>query len=145
MTAKKSTTASSAPKKKAAKKKAAAGNKKATAKKKASAKKKAAVAAPKKSLPDEPNGPATPPAEAEAAAPPIRPEGSFSSMDVTLGHVFALKPRVDKSFRNNDFAEARRALADEIYTDRSEAARAVAEKALSITQGSANRPEKRRR
>jgi hypothetical protein len=66
-------------------------------------------------------------------------------MDVTLGHVFALRPRVNTSFRPQSFAEARRALAEERYADLGEAARAVAEEALSITREGAARPERHRR
>jgi hypothetical protein len=146
MSAKKTTTGSSTPKKKAAKKKATPGKKKAAAKKKAApAKKRAADAAPKKAASKESVADTPIQKEAQPAAPPVRPEGSVSSMDVTLGHVFSLKPRVNKSFRSNDLSQARRALADRVYADLAEAARAVAEEALSITRGAANRPEKRRR
>jgi hypothetical protein len=57
-----------------------------------------------------------------------------SSMSVNLGHVFALRPRVSKTFRQADFLTARLRLQDEKYASIEEAARAVAEKALELTQ-----------
>jgi hypothetical protein len=66
-------------------------------------------------------------------------------MDVSLGHVFALRPRVNTSFRPQSFGDAKRALAGERYADIGEAARAVAEEALSITREGAARPERHRR
>ena len=61
--------------------------------------------------------------------------GSVSSSDVNLGHVFALKPRANTSFRPNDFMAAKRALSDERYESVQEAARAVADEALGLTRG----------
>ena len=66
-------------------------------------------------------------------------------MDVTLGHIFAIRPRVNTGFRQHDLFEAKRALIDEIYSDLAEAAREVAAEALSITRGAAARPQKHRR
>jgi len=66
-------------------------------------------------------------------------------MDVTLGHIFSVRPRVNTGFRNHDLLEAKRALIDEVFSDLREAARAVAEEALSITRGDSARPEKHRR
>ena len=74
-----------------------------------------------------------------------RPKGSVSSMDVTLGHIFSIRPRVNTGFRQNHLLEATRALIDEVFADLREAARAVAEEALVITRGGAARPEKHRR
>lgn len=54
--------------------------------------------------------------------------------DVHVGHVFALKPRVDKSFRRDDFRQAKELLQDEAYESPAAAARAVAEKALELTR-----------
>ena len=101
----------------AAKKKSAA--KSAPKKKKAAAKK---AASPKKA--------AT--AKKSAKAP-------VSSMDVNHGHVFALRPRVNTSFRPNDFMTAKRALREESFDSVSDAARAVAEEALALTRGESNR------
>ena len=60
-----------------------------------------------------------------------------SSLDVNMGQVFALRPRVSTLFRPNDFREARRLLEGEAFADASEAARAVAEKALELSQDGA--------
>ena len=117
MAAKKKTAAKNAPKKAAAKKKASA--EKATPKK-AAAKKKAS--APKK------KGSSS--------------KGSTSSAEVNLGHVFALRPRVNTSFRPNDFMTAKRALREESYSNLQEAARAVAEEALNLTRGDSTKIEK---
>ena len=54
---------------------------------------------------------------------------------MNLGQVFALRPRVETSFRQADFATARRQLEDESFATLEEAARAVAEKALELTHG----------
>jgi hypothetical protein len=85
----------------------------------------------------------------KAAAPPPepdpKPEGAFSALEVNLGHVFGLRPRVNTSFRQNHFVEARRTLAEERFASVEEAARAVAEEALSRTRGAAARPGKERR
>ena len=58
---------------------------------------------------------------------------SASTRDVHLGHVFGLRPRVEMSFRQEHFREARRLLEDESYPNPAAAARAVAEKALELT------------
>ena len=102
-------TGSGASKKKSAKK---AAKKTAAKTTKASAKKAPKKAAPKKSKPakDKP-----------------------SSLAVNMGHVFSLRPRVEKSFRPGDFSTAKHLLQDESYADLREAARAVAEKALELT------------
>lgn len=54
--------------------------------------------------------------------------------DVHVGHVFALKPRVDKSFRRDDFRQAKELLQDEAYESPEAAAQAVAEKAVELTR-----------
>ena len=54
-------------------------------------------------------------------------------MSVNLGHVFSLRPRVSKTFRQADFLTARQLLQDEEYASIEEAARAVADKALDLT------------
>ena len=61
------------------------------------------------------------------------PKSTVSSMSVNLGHVFSLRPRVSKTFRQADFLTARQLLQDEDYANVEEAARAVAEKALDLT------------
>ena len=120
MTAKKKSTASSATKKTSTK--AAPKRKKAAAKKKGSPK--------KKSTPKRP-APTKKTAKAE----------SVTSSDINLGHVFALRPRVNTSFRPNDFMAAKRALRDESYKSIEEAARAVAEEAIDLTRGSRSKIE----
>ena len=64
---------------------------------------------------------------------------TFSAADVTLGHVFKVRPKVNTSFRPPDFARAKKTLADESYETILDAARAVAEEALSLTRGEATR------
>jgi hypothetical protein len=148
----KKTTGSSAPKKKAAAKKKAAKKKaakKSAAKKPAAAPKKKKAAA-KKTVQSDAPAKTEPKVEASKApaepTPDVPPEGAGMSMEVSLGHVFALRPRVNTSFRQNDLSEARRALKDEVYPDIATAARAVAEEALSLTRGAASqRPRKHRR
>lgn len=75
------------------------------------------------------------------AAKPVSPKNAarpsgVSSMDVTLGHVFALRPRVDRSFRQSNLQAAKRTLQDEAFADLTEAARAVADEALKMTRDS---------
>jgi hypothetical protein len=62
-----------------------------------------------------------------------KPKAEVSSLSVNLGHVFSLRPRVSKTFRQADFLTARQLLQDEGYDNIEEAARAVAEKALDLT------------
>ena len=87
---------------------------------------------------------AAPPKTAAAAAPPespspapsepaSKPAGKVTAADVNLGHVFALRPRVSTTFKQADFLTARHLLQDESWSSIPEAARAVAEKALSLT------------
>ena len=153
MAAKKKTASPKAPKKKAksatkksasakspAKKAAAPKKKKAAPRKKTAAKKTAArkkEAAPKNE---------TETKAAETNADSKKPNGktpsgggSIASTDVNLGHVFALRPRANTSFRPNDFMAAKRALSEERYATIAEAARAVAEEALSLTRGDSAR------
>jgi hypothetical protein len=80
----------------------------------------------------------------KAAAKPAAKTG-VSSLDVTLGHIFALRPRADRSFRQAHLPGAKRALEKESYKDLNEAARAVVEEALSITRKGAFGPERKRR
>ena len=114
MAARKKTTTGKAATKKPAAKKAAA--KKPPAKKAATKKPAAKKAAAKK-----------------PEAKPSQKPGA-SAKDVHMGHVFALKPRVDKSFRQDHFRKAKELLQDEAYESPAAAARAVAEKALEMTR-----------
>ena len=102
--------------------------KKAGAKKKPAAGKKAAAkAAPKKAAPRK---------AATKKAPektPAKKRSGVSSLDVNLGHIFALRPRLATSFRPDDLRVARQLLQDESYKTITEAARAVAERALDLT------------
>ena len=140
MAAKKKTAAKKAPKKKAtAAKKKAAPKKKAGAKKAASKK-----AAPKKAVAKKKVTATKKVASKKQKTPTKRTapgKGAVSSTDVNLGHVFALKPRANTSFRQNDFMTAKRALRDEPYASIPEAARAVAEEALSLTRGDSTKIE----
>ena len=149
-------TAQKSAKKKAARKKAGkkvAGKKSAAKKKSAAAKKKAAagaVAGKSAAAAGKPaakkTGAAQKPAPKRAAAPKsaasVQPPkdaagekatDGISSLNVNLGHVFALRPRVSTSFRQADFLVARRRLQEEAYASIEEAARAVTEKALELT------------
>ncbi|MBW2241392.1 MAG: hypothetical protein JRH01_05345 [Deltaproteobacteria bacterium] len=101
--------------------KKAAGTKKPAAKKAAPKK-----AAPKKAAPKK--------AAAKKPAAKKAPEKGASVKDVHMGHIFALKPRVDKSFRQDDFRKAKEMLVDEAYESPAAAARALAEKALELTR-----------
>ncbi|MFP6655797.1 MAG: hypothetical protein VCB25_09220 [Myxococcota bacterium] len=65
---------------------------------------------------------------------------SVSSMDVSLGHLFSIKPRINSSFRRDDFNQAKIALKDEVYPDLKTAIRAVAAEALSLTRSAASGP-----
>ena len=93
--------------------------KKSAAKKKTAAKAGAKKVAPKKAAPK------------KAAAK----KSAASSSVVMMGHVFSLRPRVTTAFKPDDFRRARQLLEDESFQNLQEAARAVAEKALELTQG----------
>jgi len=131
-------------KKKTTKKKATAAKKK-TTKKKTGANKKATKkkTGAKKTSPKKTTG-AKKPAKREGApaakAPAAR--GAATASDVNLGHVFALRPRVNASFSPEHLRRAKDALAEERFASLPEAARAVAEKALDLTRGDA-RPGRR--
>jgi hypothetical protein len=75
--------------------------------------------------------------ESENVGPPQgemkRVGGKISSLAVNRGHLFALRPRVSAAFRQEDFIAARRLLEGEAYASLEEAARAVAERALSLS------------
>jgi hypothetical protein len=71
---------------------------------------------------------------AQARKTQKKPKAEVSSLSVNLGHVFSLRPRVSKTFRQADFLTARQLLQDESYASIEEAARAVVEKALDLTR-----------
>ena len=79
----------------------------------------------------ESSGKAAPAKAAPAKA--AKPAGKVAASDVNLGHVFALRPRVSTTFKQSDFLTARHLLQDESWDSVPEAARAVAEKALALT------------
>lgn len=105
--------------------KKSAAKKKSTAKKKSAAKKGAA----KKSATSKAAAKKAAAKQAAARKP------AASSSQVMMGHVFALRPRVTTAFRPDDFRRARQLLEEEPYKSLEEATRAVAEKALDLTQG----------
>lgn len=70
----------------------------------------------------------------KTARRPARPKKGATSAEVHLGHVFALRPRVPTSFRPDDLRRAKQMLAAERFASVSEAARAVAGKALELTR-----------
>ncbi len=65
----------------------------------------------------------------------IECEHALSTLQVNMGQVFALRPRVSTSFRPDDFRAARSQLQDEPFENAAAAVRAVAEKALELTHG----------
>ena len=145
MAARKSTTKKASPSKKAPAKKAPA--KKASVKKVAA--KKAVSKKPAAKKPTATKAPATKAAKKTAkATEPKSPESKqpkaaakgVSSTQVNMGVVFSLRPRVSKTFRQEDFLTARRLLEDESYGSIQEAARAVVEKALSMSNDPKSRP-----
>jgi hypothetical protein len=136
-TPKASKTKTAPARKKAATKPKTAAKKAAPKKKKASSKKKTAAKAKKPVAGDSPETKTkeTKKAPKKTSAPTI------SSMDVNLGHVFALRPRVNTSFRPNDFMAAKRALRETPFESIADAARATAEEALGLTRGDSARIE----
>jgi hypothetical protein len=126
MTARKSTSAKATPKKTTAKTATAkkASPKKASATKEA-AKKTATQAGPKSAEKIETKAQPKPAKKAAGKG--------FSAAAVHLGHVFALRPRVETSFEPGHFQTAKVLLVGEHFADLKSAARAVAEKALKLT------------
>jgi hypothetical protein len=132
---------------KGAAKKKAAPKKKAAAKKAAPAKKKPASKAKPKPAPKPrpaaakpaaaahaPTKPVATPSPFPAPAPPPPPaEGEVTAHDVNRGHIFGLRPRANTAFSPQAFENARRELAEQRYATIEEAARAVAERALELT------------
>ncbi|MEX2208094.1 MAG: hypothetical protein WEF50_17850 [Myxococcota bacterium] len=66
-------------------------------------------------------------------APTPAPAGGVNTREVNRGHVFALQPRVNTGFSPQAFDDARRELSDVLYGTIDEAARAVAERALELS------------
>ena len=62
-----------------------------------------------------------------------KPDQGVASAAVNMGQIFALRPRVSSAFRQEHFLNARRRLEGESYASVEEAARAVAEKALELS------------
>lgn len=126
--------------KKAPAKPAASGGKapaKKASAKKAPARKKAAASAPEETA--RPEGATSPTMTEARRETPAPAGGGVSSLAVNLGHVFALRPRVETAFRPDDLRAARQQLQDERYETLEEAARAVAAKALELTRESGRR------
>src|SRR5262249_9582972 len=136
----------SVPRKKADAKKAApgksAGRKKAVAPKKKAAAKPAAKPQPKAAAPKATAPPTAPRARPAPIPPPAAPSivGGVSAADVNLGHVVALRPRTHTGFKPEAFAEAKRALVDQRFPTIEDAARAVAEKAVELSNESGPDP-----
>ena len=130
MTARKTTTKASGTEKAAKKKPPAA--KKSPAKKAAAAKpapvKKAQAAKPAPAK----KAAVKKPAEEKGGAKKSTAKG-VSSTAVNRGSVLALRPRVSTTFRQEDFMKARRLLDDVSYATLEEASRAVADRALSLS------------
>ncbi len=146
MAAKKKTAGKRAPKKaatsrnkkKASAKKKAAPKKGAATKDKISAKNKKNKASAKKETTSKPKAATKKKAGSGGKSSADKTiSASISTMDVNLGHVFSLKPRINTSFRQNDFLAAKRALREETFGSIIDAARAVAEEALALTRGDA--------
>jgi hypothetical protein len=110
-------------------KKKAASRKKAPAKEPASraTRPKAAVAAKPLAKPVAAPAPPAP----RPADPPVA--GAVGANDVLLSHVMALRPRIHVGFKPSAFSDAKRALADQRYATLQDAARAVAQKAVEIS------------
>ena len=78
-----------------------------------------------------------PPRVTSVPAPPLpAATGTVIADEVVLGHVMALRPRIHVGFKPSAFSDAKRALAEARYATIEEAARAVAEKAIEISNDS---------
>ncbi len=70
----------------------------------------------------------------------------LSSLSVNLGHIFALRPRVNTAFTPLNLNTAKHFLKEEKYASQKEAVRAVAEKALELNhEGGSKRGTKHRK
>jgi len=123
--------------KRSAPKRAKARKTAAPARKKAAAAKRMAAPAKAKPAPKPAAKPVVKPAVAKPAPRPapaaVAPAGGVSTREVNRGHVFALQPRVNAGFSPQAFDDARRELSDVLYGTIDEAARAVAERALELS------------
>ena len=72
-------------------------------------------------------------AKAKKPAAKTKAEAGVTVQAVNRGHLFTLRPRVSTAFRPEDFQTAKRELADETYPSIEAAARAVAERALALS------------
>jgi hypothetical protein len=92
------------------------------------------------------SSPQAPPKPAPTPTDPVATPGpSVSAQQVNLGHIFALRPRVRTGFSPEAFRDAARALADEKYPTLQDAARAVAEKAIELSNAAPGREPFQRR
>ncbi len=83
--------------------------------------------------------PAAPKAVQPALVPPPgAPAGSVSAAEVNMGHVMALQTHT--GFKMEAFTEAKRALADRRFASIDDAARAVAEKAVELSNDAGGDP-----
>ncbi|MGH6691044.1 MAG: hypothetical protein ACREF4_10245 [Gammaproteobacteria bacterium] len=73
------------------------------------------------------------PVPARSPTPAAKQPGDFIALQVNRGQIFALRPRANTGFSAAAFDAARRELADERYATIEEAARAVAVRALELT------------
>jgi hypothetical protein len=136
--AKKKAPAKKAKARPAAGKSSAPAKKKTAARKKSPARKPASEATRKKPASAAKPAPkaVTAPAPRTAAPPPPAPAGTVGADEVLLGHVMALRPRIHVGFKPSAFADAKRALVEERYASIETAARAVADKAIEISNAS---------
>ncbi|MEE3330295.1 MAG: hypothetical protein VX246_05455 [Myxococcota bacterium] len=81
----------------------------------------------------------------EAEEPAPKANSGIRSNQVVLAHIFALKPRVAMAFKPDDFRQAKQLLEDESYESIPEAARAVAERALELTNTGMPKGARKRR
>lgn len=92
------------------------------------------------------SSPQAPPEPAPTPTDPVATPGpSVSAQQVNLGHIFALRPRVRTGFSPEAFRDAVRALADEKYPTLQDAARAVAGKAIELSNAAPGREPFQRR
>jgi len=113
---------------------------KSTSKKKTPAKKPASPAARRKAATKRPPTPRAGDSKrqskgSKSVSPPV-PQNDITVAAVSLGHVMALRPRIHVGFKPSAFMDAKRALVDSRYASIEEAARAVARKAIEISNDS---------
>jgi len=133
------------PAKKTGSKAGKAASKKSGAKQAPASKPKAAARPSVPSAAPKPGPAAATPAPRAAAPvapprPPRSPSGGAAAADVNLGHILALRSRTHAGFKPEAFQEAKRLLANERYATIEDAARAVAEKAVELSNKSGPTP-----